>query len=55
MKTSTHHSSVHLSSNVLTDKDVLMAKVLSLAKDLRESLTDLSKLPKLTDIEPNNT
>ena len=32
-----------------------MAKVLSLAKDLRESLTDLSKLPKLTDIEPNNT
>ena len=50
MKTSTHHSSVHLNSNVLTDRDVWMP-----AKDLRESLTDLSELPKLTKIEPKST
>ena len=53
MKTSTHHSSVHLNSNIFTDKDVWMPKVLMTVKDLRESLTDLSELPKLTAIEPN--
>ena len=52
MKTSTHHSSVHLNSNVFTNIDVRMPKVLMTAKDLRESLTDLSELPKLTEIEP---
>ena len=55
MKTTTHHSSVHLNSNVLTDRDVLAPKVLSPAKELRESLTDLSELPKLTKIEPKST
>ena len=55
MKTSTHHSSVHLNSNIFTDKDVWMPKVLMTAKDLRESLTDLSELPKLTEIEPKST
>ena len=32
-----------------------MPKVLMTAKDLRESLTDLSELPKLTEIEPKST
>ena len=44
---------MHLNLNVFTDKDVWMPKVLMTVKDLRESLTDLSELPKLTDIEPN--
>ena len=55
MKTSTHHSSVHLNSNVLTYIDVWMPKVLMTAKDLKESLTNLSELPKLIEIEPKST
>ena len=55
VKTSTHHSSVHLNSNVLTDNDVWMPNVLMTAKYLRESLTNLSELPKLTEIEPKST
>ena len=55
MKTSTHHSSVHLNSNVLIDRDVWMPKVLMSTKYLRESLTNLSDLRKLTEIEPKST
>mgnify|MGYP006872775395 CR=1 FL=1 len=54
MKTSCHHCTVHLNSRVLTDRDVWMPKVLMSTKYLRESLTDLSELPKSTEIEPKS-
>ena len=55
MKTSSHHCTVHLNSRVFTDTDVWMAKVLTSTKYLRESLTNLSELSRLIEIEPKST